>query len=232
MVPPEHVPCLDDLVTEDHKPVERIFTEKLYRLLTHSLYASWPGPVSGRTFLVLANVGWFYQYKKSPVVPDCLLALDVPLPENLHTKEGHSYYQWEMGKSPKVIIEIVSDRMGGEDVYKKNLYADLGVAYYAIFDPDHYLSEDTLQLWELRASHFERVEAGYWPDVGLGLTLWRGTFEGYTDTWLRWCDETGKVIPTGEEAAAQARDELAQARERIRELEEALRHAQDKPPAS
>jgi hypothetical protein len=41
----------EDLVTEDHKPVDSIFVEKLYRLLTHSLYASWSGPGPGRPFL-------------------------------------------------------------------------------------------------------------------------------------------------------------------------------------
>src|SRR4051812_8778774 len=65
----------DALVTEDHKPVDRIFLEKLYRLLTRPLYASWPGPGEGRPFLVLVNVGWFYQRQAPAVVPDCLLSL-------------------------------------------------------------------------------------------------------------------------------------------------------------
>jgi hypothetical protein len=38
-------------------------------------------------------------------------------------------------------------------------------------------------------------------DVGLGLPLWEGTFEGVRRTWLRWSDRDGKVIPTGEERA-------------------------------
>ena len=61
--PPECEPSYDDLVTQDDKPVESILFEKLYRLLTQPLYANWPGPGEGRTFLVLANVGWFYQEK-------------------------------------------------------------------------------------------------------------------------------------------------------------------------
>ena len=125
----------DTLVTEDHKPVERIFIEKLYRLLADPLYASWPGPGEGRPFLVLVNVGWFYQRKTPAVVPDCLLSLDVTCPADLQVKEGHSYYQWDMGKQPDVVVEIVSDRTGGEESYKKGLYARLGVPYYAVYDP-------------------------------------------------------------------------------------------------
>src|SRR5437588_3897654 len=139
----------DRLVTEDHKPVDSIFLEKLYRLLTHALYASWPGPGEGGPFLVLVNVGWFYQQQTPAVVPDCLLSLDVTCPEDLHVKQGHSYYQWDMGKQPDVVIEFVSDRTGGEESFKKNLYARLGVPHYAVFDPKHLLSEDTLRTYEL-----------------------------------------------------------------------------------
>ena len=124
ILPPVGVPYLlpgvdpdidyEALVTEDHKPVENIFIEKQYRLLTHPLYANWSGPGPGRTFVVYANVGWFYQRKTPAVVPDCLLSLDVTYPENVHVKRGHSYYQWDVGKSPDVVIEAVSDRLGDE----------------------------------------------------------------------------------------------------------------------
>jgi len=220
----------DALVTEDHKPVDRIFIEKLSRLLTRPLYASWPGPGSGRTFLVLVDVGWFYQRQTPAVSPDCLLSLDVTAPEDLHVKQGHSYYQWNMGKQPDVIIEAVSDRTGGEETFKKNLYARLGVSYYAVFDPDHFLSEDTLRTYELSGGVYRLGEHGPWPTLGLGLRLWEGTFEGAQSVWLRWCDANGAIIPTGEERtttlaeqARQADERSRRAQERIRELEAELR---------
>jgi hypothetical protein len=71
------------------------------------------------------------------------------------------------------------------------------------------------------------------PDVGLSLTLWQGEFEGHTDTWLRWCDASGNLIPTGEERAireaaarqeaearaARAEAELARLREEVERLQ-------------
>jgi hypothetical protein len=131
------------------------------------------------------------------------------------------------------VIEVVSDRTGGEDSLKKSQYAQLGVLYYAVLDPEHYLSDELLRIWELRKKKYERIAPGYWPEIGLGLTLWEGTFEGHTDTWLRWCDEKGEVIPTAEEQAQQANDRARKAEDRaqkaedrIRELEEALRRLQ------
>jgi hypothetical protein len=249
-VPPdleeESVPAIDydSLVTEDQKPVESIFLEKLYRLLADALYASWPGPGEGRSFLVLVDVGWFYQHKTPAVVPDCLLSLDVTCPQDLHIKQGHSYYQWDMGKPPDVVIEVVSDRRGGEETYKKNLYARLGVAYYAVFDPEHHLSADTLRTYELVGRSYRLTEPGPWAQVGLGLRLWQGRFEGHEDVWLRWCDANGEIISTGEERAAkaeeqakqakeqarQAKERARQAEERVRELEEQLRRRNGEPP--
>jgi hypothetical protein len=31
------------------------------------------------------------------------------------------------------------------------------------------------------------------------VTLWDGTYEGKTDTWLRWTDADGNLILTGKE---------------------------------
>ena len=221
------------LVTEDHKPVDRIFLEKLYRLLTRSLYASWPGPAEGRPFLVLVNVGWFYQRKTPAVVPDCLLSLNVSCPEDLQVKQGHSYYQWDMGKPPEIVIEVVSDRTGGEETYKKDLYAELGVAHYIVYDPKTLLGSDPLRPYELVGGEYRRADPGPWPKVGLGLRLWRGPFEGHEDTWLRWCDAKGEIIPTGEERARQAEERVRQADERSAALEAELQRLRGNlPPGS
>ncbi|MGB8699567.1 MAG: hypothetical protein WCD18_09145, partial [Thermosynechococcaceae cyanobacterium] len=49
--------------------------------------------------------------------------------------------------------------------------------------------------------------------VGLGLTLWSGTYEGKTDEWLRWCDLNDRVIPTGAEKAALAKQQAETAKQ-------------------
>jgi Uma2 family endonuclease len=198
---PEVIPNLDELITQDDAPVDRIFTEKQQRLLVEPLYSSWPGPGEGRTFLALANVGVFYNVKQPALVPDALLSLDVVTPEDLHVKEGHSYYLWLMGKPPDVVIEIVSDRRGEEESEKQRAYARLRVPFYVIFDPENILGGGALRVLELRRRRYEPIEPGEIPDIGLGLTLWEGPFEGHHDTWLRWCGPQAQVILTGAERA-------------------------------
>jgi hypothetical protein len=221
---PEVLPNLDELVTEDGAPVERIYTEKQYRLLTEPLYTSWPGPGEGRTFLVLANVGYFHTWRQPPVVPDTLLSLDAVPAGELRTKEGHSYFQWLIGKPPDVLIEIVSDRRGGEEDFKMKMYARLRVLFYVIYDPENILGGGVLRAHVLQRSKYEPVEPGWFPEVGLGLTLWEGVFEGVQATWLRWCDQQGRVIQTG---AERAEEEHRRAEEEHRRGEEEGRRAEE-----
>jgi hypothetical protein len=132
-----------------------------------------------------------------------------------------------MGKSPEVVIEMVSDSRGDEEVFKKNLYARMKVRHYAIYDPKHILSGDTLRTYELKRGKYRLGQAGPWEDVGLGLRLWTGMFEGVKDTWLRWCDASGEIIPTGEERAVKEEQRAAKAAERAaRAAERATQEAQ------
>jgi hypothetical protein len=52
------------------------------------------------------------------------------------------------------------------------------------------------------------------PKVGLGLTLWTGSYEGVTVEWLRWCDEEGNLLLTGEEQAEMERQRAEAERQR------------------
>jgi hypothetical protein len=227
---PAVIPDLDALVTEDGKPADNIFTEKQLRLLTEPLYSSWAGPGEGRSFLALADVGWFYKYKEPPMVPDILLSLDAAPAGALRTKEGRSYFQWLIGKTPEAAIEIVSDKLGGEATFKMRMYARLGLLFYVIYDPDNLLGGGVLRAFVLIRREYEETNPRWLPEVRLGLTLWEGTSEGSRQVWLRWCDHNGKVIPTGAERAEgehrRAEDERRRAdqnEERIRRLAAQLR---------
>ncbi len=202
VLPAELHPKVDHLVTEDDTPVDNIFSEKQQRLLTEPLYSSWQGPGGGRRFVVMSNVGLFYAIRQPPYVPDALLSLDVELPSDLWPKEHRSYFVWEYGKSPEVVIEVVSNREGGEDTEKLRGYARIGIRYYAIYDPERLLSEEVLRSYRLEGLTFQRMAGRIWyPEVGLGLELWQGRYEGCEATWLRWVDGEGRVIPTGCERA-------------------------------
>jgi hypothetical protein len=215
---PEEYPNVDNLVIEDGKPVDSIFVEKQHRLLADTLYNGWEGPGEGRSFLVLANVGLFFAEKEPPLAPDVMLSLDVPANRDLSRKENRSYLTWVMGKPPKVVLEFVSDKVGGETTHKFKKYADIGVTYYVIFDPRNRLGEGIVRVFALREGVYEPINMAWLPAVSLGLVLWEGNYENQSARWLRWCDKQGKPIPTGRERAERAEQRAARLAARLREL--------------
>ncbi len=204
----------DALITEDDTPVDNIPSEKQQRLLTESLYSSWQGPGDQRPFLAAANVGVFSQTRLPAIVPDVFLSLDVEVAEDWWRKEHRSYFIWDVGKPPDLVIEIVSNTEGGEDTEKRKKYAWMRVLFYVIYDPQLQVMPEPLTVLELRGFQYERQEHGQFPSLKLGLTLWQGEFEGKVDTWLRWTDEQGKIIPTGKERAEQERQRAEQEQQR------------------
>jgi len=201
---PEDIPNVEDIEIEDGAPVENSFVELLLRLLTETLYSSWPGPGEGRTFKVQANVGLYFQAGQPPLVPDVMLSLDVPTNVDLSRKENRSYFVWIVGKVPDVAIEIVSDRRGGEGTLKMREYARIGVPHYVVFDPANRLGHGVLRLFGLQTGTYQLLSSSWLEKVGLGLRLWEGVYDGQEACWLRWCDQQGQVIPTGRERAQEA----------------------------
>lgn len=202
-------PDISHLVIEDDTPVDSIFTEKQERLLTAPLYASWSGPVgedglSRRSFEVFANVGLFHTPKKQAVVPDIMLSLDVKIRPDQSVKKNRTYFIWEFGKPPDVVIEIVSNRVGGEADSKKRRYRRIGIPYYVIYDPEHHLSNVALRSYELRGELYVAMKKHYFPNVGLGVVEWTGSHENFETTWLRWCTKDGELIPSPTERADDA----------------------------
>ena len=194
------IPDVSGLIIQDDTPVDNLQHEKQMRLLTEPLYGSWQ---TGRPFLVMANVGLFHEPKQTPVVPDVMLSLDVSLPPDWTEHKKHlSYFIWERGKGPDVVIEIISDKRGGERSTKMDHYATTRIPFYVVFDTEHHIQDQDLAVFVLVGDGYEPMQVPvYFKKLGIGLTLWDGSFEGVQTTWLRWADESGTVIPTGAERA-------------------------------
>jgi len=207
-------PNIDHLITEDDTPVDNLFSAKQQRLLVESLYASsaaWNR--AERRFLADANIGLFFSVHDAPLVPDVFVSLDVQPHPDWHQKQHRSYFYWEFGKPPELAIEIVSNRKGGELTSKLDDYARMFVRYYVVFDPTQALKGELLQQFELSGKYVPMQD--FWmEELGLGLRLWQGEYEGVQATWLRWCDERGNIVPTGAERAEQQRQRAEQQRQR------------------
>ncbi len=217
---PDIVPDIEDLITEDDTPVDNLHSEKQQRLLTEPLYSSWAGPGENRPFLAAANVGVFSQTRTPAIVPDMFVSLDVTVAQEWWRREHRSYFIWEFGKPPDIVVEIVSNTKGGENAEKRRKYAWMRVPVYVIYDPQRQVMDEVLTVYRLGEIQYERRDSTRFVGLNLGLTLWQGEFEGREDTWLRWTDEQGVLIPTGKERAEYERQRAEQADQRAEQADQ------------
>jgi hypothetical protein len=225
-IPPEAIPDEENIVTEDDTPVDNFASAKNQRLLVEPLYSAWSPPAPSTTFLADANVGVFFMVGEPPLVPDAFLSLDVQIAPNWWEKKNRTYFIWRFGKPPDVVVEIVSNSKGGEDSRKLRKYAEIGIDYYVIYDPMEILQNGVLRVYGLRDGVYQPLASGWLSQVGVGVTLWQGTYEGQEDTWLRWCWEDGTVIPTGKELAEQATQQAEQATQQAEQATQQAEQAQ------
>ncbi len=211
------MPDVTQWVTEDDMPVDNWGSAKQQRFLAGTLYSAWPEKV----FLAEANVGIYYIDGKPAIVPDVFVSFDVQVPQNWWEKKHRCYIVWMFGKPPEIAIEIVSNTVGGELAEKFAIYEQMRVSYYVVYDPQQKLSPNPLRIYELRGSRYVELDSRWLSQVKLGLTLWTGTFEQREDTWLRWCDQDGVVLLTGDERAEQERAIAGQERVRAEQIQRA-----------
>jgi Uma2 family endonuclease len=88
----------------------------------------------------------------------------------------------------------------------------LRVPYYIVFS--RYTNQ--VRFFQLTGGRYQEqvldlIQPRIWiPELGLGLGLWQGEFEGVTRHWLRWYDDQENWIPTDAERAMQAEAQLQQ----------------------
>lgn len=123
---------------------------------------------------------------------------------------------WEEKRTPNVVIELASPTTRDEDYGPKfAIYRDrLRVNNYFIYDPE----TRVLDGWVLQGTEYIAIEPDangrLWSDqLQLHLGEWEGKHRRYDETWLRFFDADGNVIPTLNEAAKQRADERADAAE-------------------
>jgi Uma2 family endonuclease len=211
----EERPDIAHLITEDDTPVDNLPSEKQQRLLVEPLYSSWQ---PGRPFLAAANVGIFWDVHEQAIVPDMLLSLDVEVAADWWAPEHRSYFIWEFGKPPDAVVEIVSNRRGQETGAKLKTYTRIGIPYYVIYDPQGFVQAMPLVVYERKGALYQPRSDARLEDVGLGLVLWEGVYEGRHDRWLRWCTLDGTLILTGAERAEQEAQRAERLAARLRSL--------------
>ncbi|MFP4103384.1 Uma2 family endonuclease [Coleofasciculus sp.] len=160
-----------------------------------------------------------------------------------------SYVVWQEGVNPFVVVELLSPGTEREDLGEQVIAPEpeqgrgngqesqrstedkpprkwqvyeqiLHIPYYVVFS--RYTNQ--LRAFKLNGAHYQELEVQdgrvWMSELGLGLGLWQGEFQGINRLWLRWYDAQGNWILTEAERERQRAEQERQRAEQERQRAE------------
>ena len=146
-----------------------------------------------------------------------------------------SYVIWDEQVIPFIVVELISPGTAmsdlGELKREQNGTPGKWQVYEQILKVPNYVVynryKNKFQCFKLVDGEYQEQEVGdlrYWlSDMGIGIGVWQGEYEGITRHWLRWHDANGDWIPNKDERIEQERSRRQKADERANRLAERLR---------
>lgn len=131
--------------------------------------------------------------------PNKVVSPDVLVVRGVRKGKRRTYKVWEEGRAPDVVIEVSSRKTWKEDFNKKmNLYAELGVKEYYIFDPEYTRARKPFSAYRLNGNRYVEllVSGGKVKSEALGLEI-----VDTGETLRLFNPKTKKFLLTEEEAA-------------------------------
>ena len=212
------LPSSEELPDSDDTPVDNELQDLIPGLLKAILAWLWRDRWD---WFFGVDMGVYYDPDRPAIVPDGFLSLGVSRVTDEELRL--SYVLWEEQRVPSFVLEVVSKKYRREYSTKKQLYAEMGVLYYAVYSSRR-RRKPPLEIYQLINGEYHLLSGNpvWMPEIGLGLGRDRGTYQGILREWLYWYDETGQRYPTFEERADQAEERADQAEERADETEAQL----------
>ncbi len=227
------IPLTDRLLTaeelphSDDTPVDNELQNDIPNLLLNLLRVVW---AEHSDWFWGVDMGIYYEpnleepAKSKVIVPDGFLALGVPR----YTNEGGrlSYLLWqEQNILPILALEVVSQKYNNEYEDKLIAYEQLGILYYAIYNPlaqkrGRHKNRQSLEVYKLVNSKYQ-LQTGnpvWMPEINLGIGCEFQNHPAWAREWVFWYDQSSKRYLTESEkltAAETATLQMFQAKEKL-----------------
>jgi Uma2 family endonuclease len=168
------------------------------------------------------------------------------VPARVEGQIRRSYVLWREYITPTIVLEFASgdgseerDRTPlsrsaeGETIRPGKFWVYeqvMRIPYYGIYE----INNGTLEVYHLVDTTYERMtpnDRSHYPipPMQVELGVWRGGYSSHSDElWLRWWDENGNLLLTGQEAAEVERHRANVAEERANVAEEQVQQGQQK----
>ncbi len=213
--PKADLPSAEDLPDSDDTPVDNELQDLIPSLLKAMLALIWSERMD---WFFGVDMGIYYDPSEPAIVPDGFLSIGVP--RIVDTNLRLSYLLWKEPQVPTLVLEVVSQTRRKEYTQKKEEYAQLGILYYAIYNPLR-KRQPRLEIYQLQGGEYQLLsgEEPFWlPGINLGIGRGEGTYQGITREWLYWYNEQGERHLTPEEQLSLAQQQIAQLTAKLRSL--------------
>jgi Uma2 family endonuclease len=208
------LPSSEELPDSDDTPVDNELQDLIPGLLKAMLAMAWPDRMD---WFFGVDMGIYYDPDEPAIVPDGFLSLGVERFYDEYLRP--SYVLWEEEKLPTLVLEVVSQNYRGEYTTKKAKYANLGILYYVIYHPTR-RRKPRLEAYKLINGEYQPLQGNpiWLAEVGLGIGMERGTYQGINREWLYWYNQQGERLLTPEEQAKQAQQRAELLAQRLRAM--------------
>ena len=173
-VPPYTLPSSAELPCSDDTPVDNEDQNFIPNRLLFLLEFIWA--TRGDWFFGV-DMGVYHTTGASPlvpVVPDGFLSLNVE--RRKAGKSRSSYVMWEeQNVAPILALEVVSKTPGNEYDKKLDLYANLGVLYYVIYNPEYWQRDrhQPFEVYRLEQGRYQLLQGSSAGGTVLVRPEWR-----------------------------------------------------------
>ncbi|MDX2254570.1 MAG: Uma2 family endonuclease [Pseudanabaenaceae cyanobacterium bins.39] len=221
------LPTAEQLPCSDETPVDNQLQNDIPNLLLSLLASVW---AERQDWYFGVDMAIYYSPDEEAIVPDGFLALGVQ--RHNGTRGRLSYVLWSEQVTPILALEVISERYNSEYEDKLDDYQNLGILYYAVYNPfsgrrGRYKFRQKLEIYKLVQGKYKLISGdGNWtwlPEIGLGLGCEHGEYMGWEREWLYWYDRDGVRYATDAEMAAQERQQKLAERQQRERLESYLR---------
>ena len=160
--------------------------------------------------------------RKVTIVPDGFLSLGVVRRKGQYGRSSYVLAE-ENNIIPILALEYLSKTYGGEYDSKLAVYAQLGVPYYVVYNPEGRRGHQRLEMYHLAQGNYQLQPTSepFWiPEIELGIGRVQGILSGIPMEWLTWFDHLGQAYPLPEEVIETLRVKVQRQQGRIAKLEQ------------
>lgn len=217
----QHLPSTDELPCSDDLPVDNEDQNLLPNVLLFLLKTIWAERMDWYFGVDMAVYHTTGEDPTIPVVPDAFLSIGVERRKG--GKSRKSYAVWEEGGvAPIFVLEMVSETLRGEYDEKMGIYAQLGVLYYVVYNPDLWgqkrkKQHEAFEVYKLVAGAYklQQGEPCWMAEVGLGIGRVQVMSDNELQEQLAWFDQRGDRYLSEAELERQQKELERQRREQL-----------------